>query len=96
MPQLSCAKANEPAIFWPRTEFSPGRAEVTLAFLDILLGVMLAIVLVVLLAGIFVMAKGGETAKKYSNKFMRYRVAAQFGAVIIIVVILFVRGSGGG
>ena len=67
-----------------------------MTFLDVALAVVLGLVLLVLLAGIIVMAKGGETAKKYSNKLMRYRVIARFAAVILIIVILFLRGSGNG
>ena len=52
-------------------------------------------VLGVLLAGILVFAKGGETNKKYGNKLMQLRIAAQAVAVVLILIFVFVRQSGG-
>ena len=43
------------------------------------------IVLVILMIGITVFAKGGAVNQKYSNKLMRYRVIAQAIAVLIIL-----------
>ena len=43
------------------------------------------IVLVILMIGITVFAKGGAVNRKYSNKLMRYRVIAQAIAVLIIL-----------
>ena len=40
---------------------------------------------VVLILGIGTLFKGGETSKKYSNKFMQLRVLLQFIAIIILV-----------
>ena len=52
------------------------------------------IVLVILMIGITVFAKGGSVNRKYSNKLMRYRVIAQAIAVLIILgyVLLQQRG----
>ena len=51
-----------------------------------ILGVMLLIVVaVVLILGIGTLVKGGETAKKYSNKLMQMRVLLQFIAIILLV-----------
>jgi len=43
------------------------------------------VVLVILMIGITVFAKGGDVNRKYSNKLMRYRVIAQAIAVLIIL-----------
>ena len=50
-------------------------------------------VLVVLMIGIVGFARGGDFNRKYANKLMRMRLAAQFIAVILILV--FVLFSGG-
>lgn len=39
-----------------------------------------------LFIGVFVMAKGGETSKKYSNKLMQARVMLQGLALILFVL----------
>lgn len=49
----------------------------------------LIVVAVILIAGIAVMAIGGETGKKWSNVLMRYRVIAQAVAVLILMVVLY-------
>lgn len=45
------------------------------------------VVLVILMVGIGSFAKGGEFHRKNANRIMRYRVAAQ--AVAVIIVVLF-------
>lgn len=58
------------------------------------MAVALALVVVSLLAGLVVMARGGEVAKKYSNKLMQLRVVLQAIAVLIILIAVFLaRGS---
>lgn len=52
-------------------------------------------VVVVLTLGLGGFAKGGAFNKKNSNKLMRYRLAAQFVAVCLIVVYVFFRKQGG-
>lgn len=52
------------------------------------------VVLVILMIGISVFAKGGSTSKKYSNKLMRYRVIAQAIAVLIILGYVFLQQGG--
>jgi Hypoxia induced protein conserved region. len=47
----------------------------------------------VLLFGIGSFAKGGDFNKKYANKAMRWRIAAQFAAVILILIFVWVRGE---
>ncbi|MFY0692793.1 MAG: twin transmembrane helix small protein [Paracoccaceae bacterium] len=52
-------------------------------------------VLVILLIGIGGFAKGGEFNKKHANRIMRYRIGAQFVAVILILIFVFVSRMGG-
>ena len=48
-------------------------------------------VLIILMIGIGVFAKGGSLNRKYSNKLMRYRVIAQAIAVLIILGYVILR-----
>ena len=52
------------------------------------------IVLVILMIGITVFAKGGSVSRKYSNKLMRYRVIAQAIAVLIILGYVLIQQRG--
>ncbi len=52
-------------------------------------------VVVVLALGLGGFAGGGAFNKKNSNKLMRYRIAAQFIAVVFIVLFVYVRNQGG-
>ncbi len=63
-------------------------------FFLILIAVALALVVASLLMGLVVMARGGEVAKKYSNKLMQLRVVLQAIAILIILIAVFLaRGS---
>ena len=53
-------------------------------------------VLVILLLGINSFRKGTAEAAKESNKYMRWRLMAQFGAVALIMLFVFVRNQSGG
>ncbi|MCT4576674.1 MULTISPECIES: twin transmembrane helix small protein [Donghicola] len=54
------------------------------------------IVLGILMFGIGSFAKGGDFNRKHANRIMRYRVAAQFVAVILIVGFVYIRQKFGG
>ena len=56
--------------------------------------VICLIVLVILMIGIGVFTKGGETSRKYSNKLMRWRIIAQALAVLAIVLFAWARSRG--
>lgn len=56
-------------------------------------GVMIVVVLI-LMTGIGGFAKGGEFNRKYANKLMRWRIAAQFVAVLLILLFVWVRRGG--
>lgn len=50
-------------------------------------------VLVVLMLGLGSFARGGEFNKKNSNKLMRYRIIAQFVAVLLILGFVWLKGG---
>ncbi len=52
-------------------------------------------VLIILMIGIGGFAKGGEFNRKHANRLMRYRIAAQALAVILIVAFAYIRSRGG-
>ena len=52
------------------------------------------VVLVILMFGIGGFAKGGEFNKRNANKIMRWRLAAQFIAVVVIVAFAWLRSRG--
>lgn len=63
--------------------------------LFVVVAIAVLIVLGILLTGIGGFAKGGDFNKKHANKIMRYRIYAQAVAVVLILVFVLVRGSGG-
>lgn len=62
-------------------------------FILIVLAVMA--VVVVLMIGLGGFADGGEFNKKNGNKMMRYRIIAQFIAVLLILGFVWLRGDAG-
>jgi hypothetical protein len=54
-----------------------------------LVAVAVAIVALVLLAGLYTLWIGGETSRNWSNRLMRIRVLAQFIAILIILAVLY-------
>lgn len=61
----------------------------------ILVAIALAAVVLVLIVGVFAMARGGEFNDKYGNRMMRWRVALQALAVILMLVFVFMASRGG-
>ena len=55
-----------------------------------LVAVAVAAVMVVLLLGLFYMLRGGSP--NLSQKLMRWRVGLQFGAIVLIMGVLWLRG----
>ena len=55
----------------------------------VLVGVAIALVLTVLMGGLFTLWKGGAVAASWSNRLMRLRVLAQFIAIVIILTVLY-------
>jgi hypothetical protein len=54
--------------------------------INILIAIALLVVLATLFSGLFAMLKGGDYAARNSNRLMRWRVASQAVAVVIIVI----------
>lgn len=54
---------------------------------------MIAVV-VILMIGIGGFAKGGAFNKKYGNKMMQLRIAAQFVAICLILLFIYLRSPG--
>lgn len=55
-----------------------------MTLLKILIGLAVFATLLVLLAGVVTMGRGGEFNRKYGNYLMRARVIAQFTAILLI------------
>lgn len=49
----------------------------------------------ILLFGIMSFGKGGEFNRKHGNRIMRWRIGAQFVAVLLILLFVFLRRQGG-
>ncbi|APX22280.1 MAG: twin transmembrane helix small protein [Rhodobacteraceae bacterium] len=62
--------------------------------LFLVMATAMLVVVVILLFGIGSFAKGGEFNKKYANKAMRWRIIAQFVAVVLIVLFVLIRRGG--
>jgi hypothetical protein len=62
-------------------------------FLKIMIGVALLATLLILLTGVIAMSRGGEFNRKYGNYLMRFRVVAQFSAIILIVLFAILAGG---
>ncbi len=56
--------------------------------------VMLGVV-VILMIGVGGFAKGGDFNKKHANKVMRWRIGAQFVAVLLILAFVYFRRQTG-
>ena len=56
---------------------------------NILIAFLILVVLVILVAGLSTLWVGGDFAKKWSNRLMRYRIIAQFIAVVVIMGLLY-------
>ena len=57
--------------------------------------VALGAVAIILMIGIGGFGRGGEFNRKYANKIMRLRIAAQFVAVVLILLFVFFTQQGG-
>ncbi len=62
--------------------------------LFILAAIAVLAVIVVLAIGIGGFAKGGEFNAKHGNKMMRLRLIAQGVAVVVIMVVIWLRSGG--
>ncbi|KIN62278.1 hypothetical protein Z946_1135 [Sulfitobacter noctilucicola] len=60
-------------------------------FIIVLIAVLA--VAVILMLGMGGFASGGAFNKKHSNRLMRYRIVAQFVAVLLILLFVWLRGG---
>ncbi|MDC1399039.1 twin transmembrane helix small protein [Yoonia sp.] len=60
-----------------------------------LIAVAVLVVLGILMLGIGSFGKGGEWNRKNANKIMRWRIGAQFVAVALVLLFVYLRGEGG-
>lgn len=56
--------------------------------------IAVGMVVAILLAGLYTMWKGGDVSRTWSNRLMRMRVLAQFIAILIIMLVLYIAGAG--
>ena len=60
-------------------------------------GIVVAIAIVavalILAAGLYTLWVGGETSRTWSNRLMRYRVLAQFIAIVIIMIVFYLTSG---
>jgi len=61
---------------------------------SILVGVATLAVAVILGFGLYSLFRGGDFARTWSNKLMRLRIAAQLGAIVVILAVLWFTGRG--
>ncbi|MEJ8562934.1 twin transmembrane helix small protein [Yoonia sp. GPGPB17] len=59
-----------------------------------LMSLSVLIVLGILMWGMGSFGKGGEYNRKNANKIMRWRVGAQFVAVVLILIFVYLRSEG--
>ena len=62
--------------------------------LTILLFAAMGLTVLVLFAGLFSMARGGEFNRKYGNRLMRLRVLFQAIAIAILAIVLYFANFG--
>lgn len=62
--------------------------------LFILVVLSMAAVAVILIIGIGGFGRGGEFNRKYANKLMQLRIAAQFVAVLVILAFVYFTSGG--
>ena len=55
----------------------------------ILVAIALIVVVLILIAGVVSMSIGVEFDRKWGNRLMRYRVVAQFIAILIVMTVLY-------
>ncbi|HEX3810330.1 MAG TPA: twin transmembrane helix small protein [Rhizomicrobium sp.] len=59
----------------------------------IVVAIALVAVVAILAAGLSTLWIGGEFSAKWSNRLMRYRVVAQFIAIVIIMLVLYITSQ---
>ena len=62
----------------------------------IMMVVAMLVTVGILFAGIIGMARGGEFNQKWGNRLMRYRIVAQFIALVMFGISIMLLRAGGG
>ena len=62
--------------------------------LFVIVVIAMAAVAIILMIGIGGFGRGGEFNRKYANKLMQLRIAAQFVAVLIILAFVYFTSGG--
>lgn len=63
-----------------------------MGMMSITIGAALLVVLAILFAGLLAMGRQGKDAARRSNKLMQLRIAAQFAAIALIVILVLLDG----
>ncbi len=61
--------------------------------LFLLVALAVLVVFVILMTGIGGFARGGEFNRKHANRLMRWRIIAQFVAVLLVLLFVWLRGG---
>ncbi len=62
-------------------------------FMYALIPIVLLLTAIILGVGLYSLSRGGEFARKYSNKLMVYRVVAQAIAIAVLMSFLYLAGK---
>ena len=64
--------------------------------LFIIVAIAVLAVLAILMFGIGGFARGGDFNRKHANKVMRWRIIAQAIAIVLVLLFVWIRRTGGG
>jgi hypothetical protein len=59
----------------------------------IVVAIAIVAVALILAAGLYTLWVGGEASRTWSNRLMRYRVLAQFVAIVIIMLVFYLTSG---
>jgi ABC-type Mn2+/Zn2+ transport system permease subunit len=59
----------------------------------LVVAIAITAVAVILMGGLYTLWVGGDTARTWSNRLMRMRVLAQFIAILIIMLVLYISSQ---
>ncbi|MBL8548716.1 MAG: twin transmembrane helix small protein [Hyphomonadaceae bacterium] len=60
-----------------------------------LIPIALGVVFLTLCFGIYTLFRGGDFGRSWSNKAMRFRVVAQFIAILVLVAAMWIKAQSG-
>ena len=59
----------------------------------VVVAIAITAVAIILMGGLYTLWVGGDTARTWSNRLMRMRVLAQFIAILIIMLVLYISSQ---